>query len=724
MERVALTVRIEDLLDGVVESARLEFKRSFTAENRDAVLQTASAFANDLHNLDGGYIVVGVEAPDGRASPASPGVPSEDLDRVQQAIANAFHQIKPEYAPLITVAEHEGKSFVIIRCPAGESKPYRAPGRAGRPDLHVRIGAVTQVAKGDLERQLTESAARVPFDERRHATATVDDLSIARVQEHLRSIQSPHASADRDAPWLYERLGLLVGVNGHKAPKNGAILCFGANVQALFPSAVIEVTVFPEGKAGSIIDSRRFGGTLPEQLKGVAEFLRSRIRERLVKVTGEAAAQRVQEWPFDAVEEALSNAVYHRGYESDYRAVQVEIQPSSLDITSFPGPLPGLSAAELRDGEPPPQPARNRRIGDILKEARLVEAHGTGIPRIRSAMRMNGSPAPVFEFDDARTWFRVRLPTHPAFDLEHRGQPVRLGQPIPANEVVGRTAEVERFWSLLRSGDVAVYGPPGRGVTTFLAACERAAPSDHRWVPLDLRLLTVRGAVAAVETALHRDEEGGDSLLPALVSWDAGAYGVAVLVVSGWDERTLPELDDERIHRLSRVRVVRVRPPIEGPVPGSVFVLPPLDRPAAVELATRYLRYAHGREPDAAIVDEVVNLTGGNPGLIGPVCLRLSTRASPIAAVRDALDDLWASPGDPYGLRARRDATLRPTGPGAALLHLAGKSGRARHEIVGGAVSGGWSRVDVVTALGELVRTGLLAEVDGVVRPDLPDLVP
>jgi ATP-dependent DNA helicase RecG len=58
-------------------------------------------------------------------------------------------------------------------------------------------------------------------------------------------------------------------------------------------------------------------------------------------------------------------------------------------------------------------PARNRRIGELLKELRLAEGRGTGLPKIRRAMRQNGSPDPIFDFDDARTWFRVRLPAHP-----------------------------------------------------------------------------------------------------------------------------------------------------------------------------------------------------------------------------------------------------------------------------------------------------------------------
>ena len=58
---------------------------------------------------------------------------------------------------------------------------------------------------------------------------------------------------------------------------------------------------------------------------------------------------------------------------------------------------------------------RNRRIGEFLKELDLAEGRSTGVPKILRALRNNGSPAPSFETDDDRTWFRVRLPAHPSF---------------------------------------------------------------------------------------------------------------------------------------------------------------------------------------------------------------------------------------------------------------------------------------------------------------------
>lgn len=56
---------------------------------------------------------------------------------------------------------------------------------------------------------------------------------------------------------------------------------------------------------------------------------------------------------------------------------------------------------------------RNRRVGEFLKELRLTEGRGTGVPSIFKAMRDNGSPEPRFETDAERTHFTTTLPIHP-----------------------------------------------------------------------------------------------------------------------------------------------------------------------------------------------------------------------------------------------------------------------------------------------------------------------
>jgi ATP-dependent DNA helicase RecG len=85
-----------------------------------------------------------------------------------------------------------------------------------------------------------------------------------------------------------------------------------------------------------------------------------------------------------------------------------------MEIISYPGPVPGIELSHF-DGQVslPPVPARNRRIGELLKELKLAEARGTGIPRVKRAMQQNGSPPPMFDFDQSRSYSRTILSAHP-----------------------------------------------------------------------------------------------------------------------------------------------------------------------------------------------------------------------------------------------------------------------------------------------------------------------
>ena len=92
------------------------------------------------------------------------------------------------------------------------------------------------------------------------------------------------------------------------------------------------------------------------------------------------------------------------------------LYPDRMEITSYPGPVAGIEMEHLNGiSSVPPVPARNRRIGEFLKELKLAEGRGTGLPKVKRAMTQNGSPPPRFDFDGQRTYFRVVLSAHPEY---------------------------------------------------------------------------------------------------------------------------------------------------------------------------------------------------------------------------------------------------------------------------------------------------------------------
>ena len=99
---MGIPTNIRTLLSGnVVEWARIEFKETWDAE---ASLKTICAFANDIDNWGGGYIVIGVHEQDGKPQYPLQGVPAEKIDGYLKDMLNKCKLIQPEYLPIVEVA--------------------------------------------------------------------------------------------------------------------------------------------------------------------------------------------------------------------------------------------------------------------------------------------------------------------------------------------------------------------------------------------------------------------------------------------------------------------------------------------------------------------------------------------------------------------------------------------------------------------------------------------
>lgn len=95
--------------------------------------------------------------------------------------------------------------------------------------------------------------------------------------------------------------------------------------------------------------------------------------------------------------------------------VEVRILKDRIEISSYPGLERSISATAMQNNNIRGKKYRNRRIGDFLKELKLTEGRNTGIPKIKRALENNGSPAPIFETDDDRTYFITTILMHEGF---------------------------------------------------------------------------------------------------------------------------------------------------------------------------------------------------------------------------------------------------------------------------------------------------------------------
>ena len=410
---MAIPTNIHTLLSGtVVEWARIEFK---TTWNPEASLKTVTAFANDIDNWGGGYIVIGVNAKNGIPQKPYVGVPKNSLDAWQKDIFEKCKLLRPAYTPIIGTDELDGKTFLIIWCPGGDSRPYSSPKTMAKDNkernYYIRKGSVTAIPNDDELKDLFALANRTPFDDRVNHDAEISDINYTLVKAYLKEIGSSlYESADSmDFAELCGSMNLISVLPEYVKPKNVALMFFNPQPEKFFPYAQIDVVQFPEGDAGDKIIEQTFTGPLHEQLRAALRYIRNVvITEQVVKVPGKAEADRFFNYPYEAIEEALSNAVYHKGYD-EREPIEVRVEKGMIEIISHPGPDRSVTLEGLRTFKVRSRRYRNRRIGEFLKELHLTEGRNTGFKKILDALKKNGSPLPEFETDEAHDYFITRL---------------------------------------------------------------------------------------------------------------------------------------------------------------------------------------------------------------------------------------------------------------------------------------------------------------------------
>lgn len=423
-----LPVNIKDLINQrIVESTRIEYKEGF---NLRTIVHTICAFANDIDNSGGGYVIVGVAEENGRPSLPPKGLDPNDIDQIMKRLIGLCRCIEPVYNPFVEPVEFQGAQLLVIWVPGGHGRPYKACKDVfdfgSAKEYYIRRASSTIRASHDEEKDLFYIASSIPFDDRENLAARVDDMDIALMRSHLKETGSDlyERSLEMDIFELAEDMRLIAGPPENPHPLNVGTLMFAEDPTRWYRYAYIDVAYIHD-PAGKLITEKRFDGPIQRQLKDALAYLRNAVvEERIVKVEERAEALHVSNYPFAAIEEVLTNAVYHRSYQI-HEPITVRITPLSIEIISFPGFSRSIREEDIAGKRIRARAYRNRRIGDFLKELGLTEGHNTGFPNAFSALEANGSGELLFEMDEERSFLSVTIPIHPAFIEGGRAEKTR-----------------------------------------------------------------------------------------------------------------------------------------------------------------------------------------------------------------------------------------------------------------------------------------------------------
>ena len=233
-----LAINLNELINGqVIEWERLEFKQGWNPED---VVHTLSAFANDVNNWGGGYLIIGIAEHNGRPVLPPAGLDPEQIDRIQGEITGLCYQLQPHYMPIVQPYVFQGKHILVLYAPAGDLRPYSAPQGLGAKGLqqrayYIRSGSRTIRAQGENLRRLQALAARIPFDDRVHLQADLNELNLGLIRDFLQEIKSGLSEESVTMPFadLCRQMHIARGPDEALRPLNVGLLFFCPTPQKL-----------------------------------------------------------------------------------------------------------------------------------------------------------------------------------------------------------------------------------------------------------------------------------------------------------------------------------------------------------------------------------------------------------------------------------------------------------------------------------------------------------
>ena len=422
---MALAININDLLNKQkIESNRIEFKKGW---NPASIYHSVCAFANDFDDLGGGYIVVGVDTDEATGIAIRPveGIPTEKIDGILQEMVGYNNKISPYYMPRTSVEEVDGKSVLVIWCPAGINRPYSVPENVTAKSMtkeyfYVRSGTSSIIAKGEVLDELRELASRVPFDERGNLDIRLEDISTLLLREYLVKVGSKLASDINTKPLqeILEQMDLYVGPKENRMLRNVAAMMFCENPSKFFKRTQVEIVYFPEGRLNNpsnLYEGAVITGSVPQIIDRTLEYLkRMLVMQSIIKPNDDYRSRKFYTYPYQALEESVTNSLYHRDYQ-EWEPVVITVEPDGITIQNVGGPDRSISVADIsRCDILVSRRYRNRRLGEYLKELDMTEGRSTGIPTIQNVLENNGSPRATVITDEDRTFFRIIIPCHKA----------------------------------------------------------------------------------------------------------------------------------------------------------------------------------------------------------------------------------------------------------------------------------------------------------------------
>jgi len=244
------------------------------------------------------------------------------LAEIQKEMIGFNNLVKPYYAPKLFIEEVDGKQILVIWVIAGNERPYEVPetitakNKIWKYFIHKYASSIE--AKGAEKEELIALSNNIPFDDRANRQASISNISMVLVQDHLRKIESKLMDDIETLSnvEVLQQMALLTGPEEYLFPRNVSLMMFSDDPSEFFPYTQVEIVHFPNGEAEPFTEYPKITGPVPYQINRTLDVLRtSFLQEKVIKQPDKAESIRIWNYPLHAIEEILVNAFYHRDYQ-------------------------------------------------------------------------------------------------------------------------------------------------------------------------------------------------------------------------------------------------------------------------------------------------------------------------------------------------------------------------------------------------------------------------
>jgi ATP-dependent DNA helicase RecG len=359
-----------------MENQTTEFKREYA----DTIKKTVAAFANS----NGGTLYVGIEDDGHIAGLANP---DDTLLKVSNAVRTA---IKPDITLFTdyTLEPMNGAVVLKVKVQKGSSRPYYLAEKGIRPEgVFVRQGASSVPASETAILKMIKETDGETYENIRSLNQELSFKDTAREfkargvefgERQMASLKITRSDG------IYTNLGLLLSDQ-----------CVHAIKLAVFEG--LEKEVF--------MDRREFSGSLLQQLTDAYAFIDMHNHTHS-EVKGLYRTD-TRDYPEEALREALLNTLIHRDYAFSGSAL-VSIFEDRIEFVSIGGLVRGISLEDIMLGV---SVARNENLAAIFYRLKLIEAYGTGVPKIIRSYAGTDRKPRIEATDNA---FKITLPNRNA----------------------------------------------------------------------------------------------------------------------------------------------------------------------------------------------------------------------------------------------------------------------------------------------------------------------